>query len=96
MTVSNDMAGSSSRERDGDSKYIESHREKPLSPYERLKFDLSNDERYIKEITLGKRIAFYRIRGELGTGNFCQVKMGIHSLTRGKLSDERHAIRWSK
>lgn len=35
---------------------------------------------------MGKRIGFYRIRGELGSGNFCQVKMGIHSLTRDKVA----------
>ena len=87
MTVSNNMADSSSREREGgaEHKHIEQqHREKSLTPFERLTYDLSHDERYIKEITLGKRIGFYRIRGELGSGNFCQVKMGIHSLTRGK------------
>jgi serine/threonine-protein kinase NIM1 len=53
------------------------------TPYERLSFDLSNDQRCLKEITLGKRIGFYRIRGELGTGNFSQVKMGIHALVKG-------------
>lgn len=79
------MADSSSRERQGeeDRKHVEQqHREK--TPFERLTYDLAHDERYLKEITLGKRIGFYRIRGELGSGNFCQVKMGIHSLTRGK------------
>lgn len=87
MTVSNSMADSSSREREGEAerKHTEQqHREKSLTPFQRLSYDLSHDERYLKEITLGKRIGFYRIRGELGSGNFCQVKMGIHSLTRGK------------
>ena len=89
MTVSNNMAESSSRERDaeGDGKVIDQQREKCLTPYERLTQDLSHDPRYLKEITIGKRIGFYRIRGELGSGNFCQVKMGIHSLTRGEKSD---------
>lgn len=79
------MADSSSREREseGERRNIEQLREKSLTPYERLTHDLEHDERYLKEITLGKRIGFYRIRGELGSGNFCQVKMGIHSLTRG-------------
>lgn len=86
MTVSNSMADSSSRERESESerRTIEQPREKSQTPYERLTYDLAHDERYLKEITLGKRIGFYRIRGELGSGNFCQVKMGIHSLTRGK------------
>ena len=55
-----------------------------MTPYQRLAHDLSNDQRLMKEITLGKRIGFYRIRGELGSGNFSQVKMGIHALTKGK------------
>ena len=54
-----------------------------LTPFERLSNDLSNDQKVMKEITLGKRIGFYRIRGEIGTGNFSQVKLGIHSLTKG-------------
>lgn len=88
MTVSNNMADSSSREREseGERRNIEQLREKSLTPYERLTHDLEHDERYLKEITLGKRIGFYRIRGELGSGNFCQVKMGIHSLTRDKVA----------
>ena len=61
------------------------HRERRITAYERLSHDLSNDKRCIKEITLGKRIGFYRIRGELGTGNFSQVKLGIHALTKGTL-----------
>ena len=61
----------------------EENNEKRLTPFEKLSLDLSNDQRVLKEITLGKRIGFYRIRGELGSGNFSQVKMGIHALTRG-------------
>ena len=64
----------------------EENNEKKLTPYEKLSLDLSNDQRVLKEITLGKRIGFYRIRGELGSGNFSQVKMGIHALTRGMSS----------
>ena len=59
-------------------------RERRNTAYQRLSHDLSNDQRCLKEITLGKRIGFYRIRGELGTGNFSQVKMGIHALTKGR------------
>ncbi|XP_013409130.1 serine/threonine-protein kinase NIM1 [Lingula anatina] len=57
-----------------------------VTPYERLSHDLVNDQRCIKEVTLGKRIGFYRIRGELGSGNFSQVKMAIHSLTKEKVA----------
>ena len=58
--------------------------ERKVTAYERLSQDLSNDPRVMKDITLGKRIGFYRIRGELGSGNFSQVKMGIHALTKGE------------
>ncbi len=70
--------------RDRDKENIPESPEVKLTPYERLSHDLGNDQKFLKEITLGKRIGFYRIRGELGTGNFSQVKMGIHSLTKGK------------
>ena len=39
-----------------------------LTPYERISNDLTSDQKVLKEITLGKRIGFYRIRGEIGTG----------------------------
>ena len=57
--------------------------DKRITPFDRLSQDLSNDPRILKEITLGKRIGFYRLRGELGSGNFSQVKLGIHALTKG-------------
>lgn len=57
-----------------------------LTPYEKLTYILNNDQRCLKEVTLGKRIGFYRIRGELGSGNFSQVKMAVHSLTREKVA----------
>lgn len=60
--------------------------EKRVTPFEKLSQDLTNDPRVLKEITLGKRIGFYRIRGELGSGNFSQVKMGIHALTKEKVA----------
>ncbi|XP_033738884.1 serine/threonine-protein kinase NIM1-like [Pecten maximus] len=57
-----------------------------MTPFQKLSLDLSNDQKCLKEITLGKRIGFYRIRGELGSGNFSQVKMGIHALTKEKVA----------
>lgn len=69
----------------GDSEVVPERR---LTAYERLSHDLSNDQRCLKEITLGKRIGFYRLRGELGSGNFSQVKMGIHSLTKGQCFEQ--------
>lgn len=60
-----------------------------LTPFEKLTQDLSQDEKVLREITLGKRIGFYRIRGEIGSGNFSQVKLGIHSLTKGRICPSR-------
>lgn len=60
-----------------------------LTPFEKLTQDMSQDEKVVREITLGKRIGFYRIRGEIGSGNFSQVKLGIHSLTKGRISSPK-------
>ncbi|XP_067838497.1 serine/threonine-protein kinase NIM1-like [Heptranchias perlo] len=57
-----------------------------LTPLEKLSHDMAHDERTIKEVTLGKRIGFYRLRGEIGSGNFSQVKLGVHALTKEKVA----------
>lgn len=44
---------------------------------------LSCDHRVVRELTVGRRIGFYKIRGEIGCGNFSHVKLGIHALTKG-------------
>lgn len=59
-------------------------RQNRLTPFEKLMQDMSQNEKVVKELTLGKRIGFYRVRGEIGSGNFSQVKLGIHSLTKGR------------
>lgn len=66
------------------SKEAEEGQARQLTPFEKLTQDMSQDEKVVREITLGKRIGFYRIRGEIGSGNFSQVKLGIHSLTKGR------------
>ena len=60
-----------------------SGRTRKLTAYEQVSQELSNDKKTLKEITLGRRVGFYRIRTELGSGNFSQVKMAVHALTRG-------------
>ncbi|KFP84078.1 Serine/threonine-protein kinase NIM1 [Acanthisitta chloris] len=64
----------------------EEGRQHRLTPFEKLMQDMSHNEKMVKELTLGKRIAFYRVRGEIGSGNFSQVKLGIHSLTKEKVA----------
>lgn len=61
----------------------EAEKERKQTPYEKVCDDVNNDERYLKELALGKRIGLYRLRGDLGSGNFSRVKMGVHCLTRG-------------
>ncbi|KAL0181342.1 hypothetical protein M9458_023748, partial [Cirrhinus mrigala] len=50
--------------------------------FERVLYDMSHNERDISDLMLGRRIAFYELRGEIGTGNFSQVKLGVHALTK--------------
>ncbi|KFV59621.1 Serine/threonine-protein kinase NIM1 [Tyto alba] len=64
----------------------EGGRQHRLTPFEKLMQDMSQNEKVVKELTLGKRIGFYRVRGEIGSGNFSQVKLGIHSLTKEKVA----------
>ncbi|XP_043198553.1 serine/threonine-protein kinase NIM1-like isoform X2 [Amphibalanus amphitrite] len=57
-----------------------------VTPYSRLINQLRNDERLMKELTLGKRVGLYRFYGDLGTGNFSQVKLGVHQLTNERVA----------
>lgn len=57
-----------------------------LTPLERLNLDMCQDERVVRELTVGRRIGFYKIHGELGCGNFSHVKLGIHALTKDKVA----------
>ena len=52
--------------------------------YERLSYELASDRRCLREITLGKRVGFYQLRNQIGSGNFSTVKLGVHILTRGQ------------
>jgi hypothetical protein len=54
------------------------------TPFQQLLHSLHHDQRWLTEVNLGKRVGFYRFRGELGSGNFSQVKMAVHQLTKGK------------
>lgn len=55
-----------------------------LNEFERLTYELTvNSNDTLKDGSL-RRIGFYSIGNELGSGNFSQVKLGIHLLTKGK------------
>ncbi|KAM9331302.1 serine/threonine-protein kinase NIM1 isoform 2-T2 [Gastrophryne carolinensis] len=75
-----DYSRSESYEKDGEGK------QRKLTPFEKLTRDMSHDEKTIKEMALGKRIGFYRLRGEIGSGNFSQVKLGVHVLTKERVA----------
>ena len=36
-----------------------------------------------RDIGLGHRVGFYKIKGNIGKGNFSTVKIAIHALTQG-------------
>ncbi|KAF7665352.1 hypothetical protein LDENG_00146030 [Lucifuga dentata] len=57
-----------------------------LTPLEKLNLDMCQDDRVVRELTVGRRISFYKIRGEIGCGNFSHVKLGIHALTKDKVA----------
>ena len=57
-------------------------RDAPL--YERLKWCHEYDEMSHRDVALGRRIGFYKIKSDLGSGNFSKVKLANHQLTKGK------------
>ena len=54
-----------------------------MSHFDKLLHDLAHDPKVAKDIALGKRVRLYKIRGQLGVGNFSKVKLGVHILTKG-------------
>ncbi|KAM6989242.1 serine/threonine-protein kinase NIM1-like [Tautogolabrus adspersus] len=57
-------------------------------------YDLSHSERVMNDLTFGRRVGLYELRGEIGSGNFSQVRFGIHDLTKErvavKILDKNH------
>ncbi|XP_017266280.1 serine/threonine-protein kinase NIM1 [Kryptolebias marmoratus] len=49
-------------------------------------YDLSHSERVMDDLTCGRRVGFYELRGEIGSGNFSQVRLGIHDLTKERVA----------
>lgn len=52
--------------------------------YDRLMYDLQNDQKVLEDISLGRRVGMYRLKKTLGRGNFAKVKLGVHLLTNRK------------
>uniref|UniRef100_A0A3Q1G3F0 non-specific serine/threonine protein kinase n=1 Tax=Acanthochromis polyacanthus TaxID=80966 RepID=A0A3Q1G3F0_9TELE len=40
----------------------------------------------MNDLTFGRRVGLYELRGEIGSGNFSQVRLGIHDLTKEKVA----------
>lgn len=57
-----------------------------LSPLQKLTTAMCKDEGTIKDLIIGRRVGFYKVRGEIGCGTFSRVKLAFHALTKGKTS----------
>lgn len=55
-----------------------------LTPLEKLTTAMCKDENTVKELIIGRRVGFYKVRGEIGSGTFSRVKLAFHALTKGK------------
>ncbi|XP_036375153.1 serine/threonine-protein kinase NIM1 [Megalops cyprinoides] len=56
------------------------------SPFEKVIYDMAHSETVANDITLGRRAGLYELRGEIGTGNFSQVRLGVHILIRERVA----------
>lgn len=54
-----------------------------FTPLQKLTTDMHKDDRTIKELVIGRRVGFYKVRGEIGHGTFSRVKLAFHALTKG-------------
>ena len=43
-----------------------------------------------RDLSLGHRVGFYQVKGNIGKGNFSSVKMAIHALTKGSFANVCH------
>lgn len=56
-----------------------------LTAFGKACYDLTHSERVMDELTFGRRVGLYELRGEIGSGNFSLVRYGIHDLTKGEI-----------
>ncbi|XP_059201101.1 serine/threonine-protein kinase NIM1-like [Centropristis striata] len=57
-----------------------------LTPYGKAFYDLTHSEKVMDDLTFGRRVGLYELRGEIGSGNFSQVRLGIHDLTKERVA----------
>uniref|UniRef100_A0A3P9K2I4 Serine/threonine-protein kinase NIM1 n=1 Tax=Oryzias latipes TaxID=8090 RepID=A0A3P9K2I4_ORYLA len=49
-------------------------------------YNLTHSDRVMDDLIFGRRVGFYELRGEIGSGNFSQVRLGIHDLTKERVA----------
>ncbi|KAM4557401.1 serine/threonine-protein kinase NIM1-like [Fundulus diaphanus] len=49
-------------------------------------YNLTHSERVMDDLTFGRRVGFYELKGEIGSGNFSQVRLGMHDLTKERVA----------
>ncbi|KAM4533228.1 serine/threonine-protein kinase NIM1 [Fundulus diaphanus] len=57
-----------------------------LTPLQKLTVAMCKDEKTIKELIIGRRVGFYKVRGEIDYGTFSRVKLAFHALTKDKVA----------
>lgn len=57
----------------------------PLTAFGKVCYDLTHSQRVMDDLTFGRRVGLYELRGEIGSGNFSRVRYGIHALTKGEM-----------
>lgn len=60
------------------------------TPFQKACYDLTHSEKVMDDRLFGRRVSLYKLRGVIGTGNFSQVRFGIHDLTKGETSFHFH------
>ncbi|KAF3702309.1 Serine/threonine-protein kinase NIM1 [Channa argus] len=57
-----------------------------LTPLQKLTTEMCKDEKTIKDLMIGRRVGFYKVRGEIGYGTFSRVKLAFNALTKDKVA----------
>ncbi|XP_028283237.1 serine/threonine-protein kinase NIM1-like [Parambassis ranga] len=56
------------------------------TPFGKALYDLTHSEKVKDDLTCGRRVGLYELRGEIGSGNFSQVRLGIHDVTKERVA----------
>lgn len=66
------------------------------TPFQKACYDLTHSERVMNDRVVGRRVGLYELRGVIGSGNFSQVRFGIHDLTKGETNSSHSDITIAK